>query len=52
MELKAAPWHAPREREIAPGVYVTDIYGSHVLAALLYAAWRRLRGQPAGDTAP
>lgn len=36
-----APWHRPRERYLGDGIYVTTIYGSHVIAALLYVLWRK-----------
>ena len=43
MELEAAPWCAPREREVAPGVYITNIYAYHVVAALIYAGWKKFK---------
>jgi hypothetical protein len=40
--LPVAPWCRPKERRIAPGVYVTNEYAHHYIAALLYALWRKV----------
>lgn len=50
MKIPAAPWHRPKERYVGNGVYVTDIYGSHLIAALihwLFVALRRRWKRPA-----
>jgi hypothetical protein len=45
-EIDAAPWCRPRTRLVADNgttrVYVTTTYGYHVIAALLYALWRKM----------
>jgi hypothetical protein len=43
LDLEVAPWHRPKPKVLAPGVTVTTTYGSHVMAALLYAAWKKVR---------
>lgn len=49
-EIPFAPWHKPRRRHIGHGVYVTTVYGSHILAALIHWPFasraRRLSAQP------
>ena len=40
-----APWHQPRERYVGNGVYITNVYASHVIAALIHwpFAWAAAR---------
>ena len=40
-----APWAVPKTKHLGGGVYVTDVYGWHVLNSLVYLAWRKLRGE-------
>lgn len=43
LELEAAPWARPKWRRVAPGVEVLDIYGWHVLNALIWAGFKKVR---------
>ena len=41
--LETPEWCRPRFKPVAPGVSVKTTYGYHVIVALVYTLWRKVR---------